>query len=97
MATTARRGSYQASKTDLANRFRRLNGQIAGIAQMVEEERYCPDVLLQLSAAIAALEKVGYILLRGHIEHCVVNGIQRGEGKEYLDELMTVVQRFSGR
>ena len=97
MATTARRGSYQASKADLLARFRRIEGQIRGISQMVEEERYCPDVLLQLSASIAALEKIGFILLREHIGHCVVSDVADGHGDETLDELITVIHRFSGR
>ncbi len=91
------RGSYQASKADLLRRFNRLNGQIAGIAQMVEDERYCPEVLTQLSAAIAALEKIGFILLRDHVQHCVADGVSAGEGDAYLDELIATIQRFSGR
>ncbi len=91
------RGSYQASKDDLLRRFNRLNGQIAGISQMVEEERYCPEVLVQLSAAIAALEKIGFILLRDHVQHCVADGIRAGDGDAYLDELIATIQRFSGR
>ncbi len=91
------RGSYQASKTDLLRRFKRLNGQIAGISQMVEDERYCPEVLTQLSAAIAGLEKIGFILLRDHVNHCVAEGITAGDGEAYLDELMATIQRFSGR
>ena len=93
----AKRGRYQANKTALLTRFRRVSGQINGIAQMVEEERYCPEVLVQLSAAIAALEKIGYVLMRDHVKHCVVEGVQRGEGEEYLDELIATIQRFSGR
>jgi DNA-binding FrmR family transcriptional regulator len=91
------RGSYQASKEELLVRFRRLNGQITGISQMVEGERYCPEVLTQLSAAIAALEKIGFILLRDHVEHCVADGIKAGNGDAYLDELVATIQRFSGR
>ncbi|HWF58587.1 MAG TPA: metal-sensitive transcriptional regulator [Candidatus Dormibacteraeota bacterium] len=91
------RGRYQANKEELLTRFRRLNGQITGIAGMVEEERYCPEVLVQLSAAIAALEKIGYILLRDHVRYCVTEGINAGEGDEYLDELIASIQRFSGR
>ena len=78
-------------------RFRRLQGQIGGIAQMVEEERYCPDVLTQLSAATAALQKIGWLLLRDHVRHCVADGIAQGEGDEKLDELIATMQRFSGR
>ncbi len=91
------RGSYQASKDDLILRFNRLNGQVKGIAQMVEEERYCPEVLTQLSAAIAALEKIGFILLRAHIEHCVTDGMRGRDADAYLDELVAIIQRFSGR
>ncbi len=91
------RGAYQASKQDLLKRFRRLAGQVNGIAQMVEEERYCPEVLTQLSAAIAGLEKIGFILLREHVQHCVTEGIAAGEGEAYMDELIATIQRFAGR
>lgn len=91
------RGSYQASKPDILRRFKRLNGQITGISQMVADERYCPEVLTQLSAAVAGLEKIGFILLRDHVKHCVAEGIAAGEGEAYLDELMATIQRFSGR
>ena len=91
------RGSYQASKAELLRRFNRVGGQVAGIAQMVEEERYCPEVLTQLSAAIAGLEKIGFILLRDHVQHCVADGMAAGDGEVYLDELMATVQRFAGR
>ncbi len=64
---------------------------------MVEDERYCPDVLTQLSASIAGLEKIGFILLREHIGHCVVEDVAGGRGDESLDELITAIHRFSGR
>ena len=91
------RGSYQASKEELLVRFNRVAGQLDGIRTMVDDERYCPEVLTQLSAAIAALEKIGYILLRDHIQGCVADGIREGKGDDYMDELMAIVQRFSGR
>ncbi len=97
MATTVRRGSYQASKAEMLARFRRVEGQIRGISQMVEDERYCPEVLTQLSASIAGLEKIGFILLREHIGHCVVEDVGKGRGEEALDELITAIHRFSGR
>ena len=97
VATAARKGSYQASKQELTARFSRLQGKIAGIARMVDEERYCPDVLTQISSAIAALEKIGFILLREHVAHCVVEDFRRGRGEETLDELMAAVHRFYGR
>ncbi|MEA2670234.1 MAG: CsoR family transcriptional regulator, copper-sensing transcriptional repressor [Chloroflexota bacterium] len=97
VATKGRKGSYQASKEELAARFSRLQGQISGIARMVEEERYCPDVLTQISSAVAALEKIGFILLREHIANCVVEDVARGKGDETVNELMAVVHRFAGR
>ena len=97
MPTTMRRGSYQASKEEVLARLRRIQGQIGGIAQMVEEERYCPDVLNQLSASIAGLEKIGFLLLRDHIAHCVVDDVNRGAADRTLDELLAVIHRFSGR
>lgn len=90
-------GSYQASKDELLVRFNRVAGQLEGIRTMVVDERYCPEVLTQLSAAIAALEKIGYILLRDHIHGCVADGIREGKGDAYMDELMAIVQRFAGR
>ncbi|GAC1340902.1 MAG: copper-sensing transcriptional repressor CsoR [Candidatus Dormibacteria bacterium] len=95
--TGARRGAYQADKEQLLARLRRIAGQVTGIAQMVEDERYCPEVLLQLSAAIAGLEKVGFLLLRDHVRHCVVEDIERGHGDDSLDELIATIKRFSGR
>ena len=90
-------GSYQASKEELLDRFDRVAGELAGIRTMVDDERYCPEVLTQLSVAIAALQAIGDILLRDHIQGCVVDGIREGKADEYIDELMAVVQRFAGR
>lgn len=96
-AASTRRGSYQADKRELLQRFNRVCGQLQGIRDMVEEERYCPEVLIQLSSVIAALEKIGFILLRDHIRTCVAEGIRQGRDQEYLDELMATIQRFAGR
>ena len=90
-------GGYAPRKPELRRRFRRLAGQLEGIERMIEEERYCPDVLVQLSAAAAALDGIGYLLVREHIAHCVREGTDRGEGSEYLDELIGVIRRFAGR
>ncbi len=79
-------------------RLRRVEGQIKGVIRMVEEGRYCVDILTQLRAVRAALRKVEEQVLREHIEHCVVNAIQSGEQDEAqakVDELLDVVSRFS--
>ena len=79
-------------------RLRRIEGQVRGILRMVEEERYCVDILTQLRAARAALKRVEDSVLREHVEHCVAEAIRSGDpaaqrGK--VDELHEVLGRFS--
>jgi DNA-binding FrmR family transcriptional regulator len=95
--TGSRRGSYQASKQVLLRRFQRIAGQVAGISRMVEDERYCPEVLVQIRSCSAALDQVGYLLLREHLGHCVAEGVRQGEGDAYLDEVMEVIRGYSRR
>ncbi len=95
--TGNRRGNYQASKQELLLRFNRVLGQVSGISRMVEEERYCPEVLVQIRSVTAALDQIGYLLLREHLAHCVSDGIRNGEGDAYLDEVMEVIRGFSRR
>ena len=80
-------------------RLRRIEGQIAGIGRMVEEKRYCVDVLTQLRAARTAIKRVEEQILREHVEHCVVNAVRTGkraEQQQKIDELLDVVARFGG-
>ena len=82
MATGAR--GYTATKDQLLNRLRRIEGQVRGIEKMVDEDRYCIEVVTQIGAVQAALDKVALGLLDEHARHCVVEG--RGEGTpEQLD------------
>lgn len=62
---------------------------------MVEEDRYCVDVLVQISAVQAALDKVGYQMLERHAKMCVTNAVKEGNGDEYMDELMKVIKQYS--
>ncbi len=89
-------GYIRASdKEKVQNRLRRIEGQVRGLQRMVDEEVYCVDVLTQISSAIAALEKVGTILLKDHVEHCVRESIEKGEGAdEKIEELTAAVERF---
>jgi len=78
-------------------RLRRVAGQVEGIQRMVEEDRYCVDVLLQVAAARAALDQVGKIVLGSHVETCVADAFasgRPGERKKKLDELLEVFSRF---
>jgi DNA-binding FrmR family transcriptional regulator len=89
---------YSASKDQLLTRLNRIEGQIRGVARMVEDDRYCIDVLTQISAAQAALDKIALGLLDGHVRHCLA-----GEGESprtpagQADELMGAVGRLVGR
>jgi CsoR family transcriptional regulator, copper-sensing transcriptional repressor len=79
----------------LQNRLRRIEGQVRGVQRMVDEEAYCIDVLTQIASVVAALEKVGTILLKDHIEHCVRGSIENGEdAEEKIAELTAAVERF---
>lgn len=92
---TATRG-YSATKDELLARLRRIEGQIRGIEAMVQDDRYCIDVLTQIGAARAALDKVALGLLDDHAHHCVV-GAKASERDEKTDELMAAVGRLMGR
>jgi DNA-binding FrmR family transcriptional regulator len=81
---------YSASKDQLLKRLRRIEGQVRGVERMVEEDRYCIDVLTQISAAQAALDKVALGLLDDHAHHCVTDA-------ERTDELMGAVGRLLRR
>lgn len=82
-------------KQSLVNRLKRVEGQVRGIQKMVEDDRYCPDILMQISAINAALEKVGFSLAERHAKHCVASAVQSGDGEAAMDELMEVMKHFS--
>ena len=88
---------YARNKDDLLNRLRRIEGQVRGLQRMVEEDTYCIDVLTQVNSVTAALRAVGMLLLDDHVRHCVRESIERGDGDEKVEELMSAVARFSGR
>ena len=79
----------------LIKRLKRIEGQVRGIQKMVEDNRYCVDILVQISAINAALNKVGFNLLERHANHCVSKAIHEGNGEESLQELMNVIKQFS--
>ena len=83
---------YSATKDELNTRLARIEGQVRGVQKMVEEDRYCIDVLTQISAIRAALDKVALGLLNDHVEHCMAQG--SGDEKrraEMTAEMMTAV------
>ena len=94
-ATTTTHG-YSGNKDPLINRLRRIEGQVRGIEGMVESDRYCIDILTQISAVQAALDKVALGLLADHAEHCVI-GAEQDDQPEKTQELMTAVARLMRR
>ena len=98
MATTPTKPihGYTATKEQLSKRLKRIEGQVRGIEGMVEDDRYCIDVLTQISAVQAALDKVALGLIDEHSRHCVM-GAAKGEQAEKTDELMAAVARLMRR
>ncbi len=78
---------------DLINRLSRIEGQIRGIKGMLEKDAYCPDVLVQVAAANAALNSFNKVLLANHIRTCVADDIREGND-ETIDELVNVLQKL---
>ena len=85
---------YSKDKEAVLTRLRRVEGQVRGLQRMVEEDRYCIDVLTQVSAARSALESVALLLLTDHMDHCVADAIRVGDGTEKVRELAQAVERL---
>lgn len=84
------------NKSKVLNRLSRVEGQVRGIGRMVDEDRYCIDILTQLQAVRAALAKVETELMREHIDHCVASAFSSGDPDQKrlkADELVTLLQR----
>ena len=85
---------YRDDNPQVLDRLRRVEGQVRGIQKMVDEDRYCIDVLTQISAAKAALDRVALLLLADHTEHCVTEAIRAGDGGDKIRELNGAVERL---
>jgi CsoR family transcriptional regulator, copper-sensing transcriptional repressor len=85
---------YRSHKEQIQARLRRIEGQIRGVQKMVDDDRYCIDVLTQVSAAKAALDAVALALLQDHTEHCVAEAIRSGDGAAKIRELNDAVERL---
>ncbi|CQR71820.1 Copper-sensing transcriptional repressor CsoR [Sporomusa ovata DSM 2662] len=81
--------------TDVKKRLRRIGGQINGIEKMIDDRRYCVDVLQQIMAARAALNQVALVMIESHTKSCVVNAIMENRTEEAVDELMGVLSKFT--
>ncbi len=90
--TAKKTPGYKASKDDILKRLARVEGQVGGVKRMVEEDRYCIDVLTQIEAAQAALNKIALGLVDDHVRHCMRGG--EGATEEQVQELMGAVGRL---
>ena len=89
---------YAANKEALIRRLHRLEGQVRGIERMIEDDRYCIDILTQVGAATTALESLAFEILDDHVNHCVKHAIASGsepEAAAKTDELLAAVRRFA--
>jgi DNA-binding FrmR family transcriptional regulator len=80
----------------LAKRLNRIEGQVRGIGRMLDEERYCVDILTQVSAVRSALDAVALELLEHHLHGCVQQAVKSGKGEPAIDEAMSVIRKFAG-
>ena len=89
-----KRLSKTNDKEAIIKRLKRIEGQVKGIQKMVEEERYCVDILTQISAIRSAINKVGSIILENHMKGCVSQSIKEGDSEEMINELMKTIDKF---
>jgi DNA-binding FrmR family transcriptional regulator len=82
-------------RKDLRQRLKKVSGQINGIDKMIEEGRYCVDIIQQILAARAALNKVALIILESHAKSCVVNAVKADKAEQSIDELLAVIKQFN--
>jgi DNA-binding FrmR family transcriptional regulator len=85
---------YTQDRDQLLKRLRRIEGQIRGIQGMVSDDRWCPDILQQIAAAGAALDKVALQLAEGHVQHCMAEGADDARRHEMTAELMQALSRL---
>ena len=93
MAMAARQYRYSKDKPALLTRMRKIEGQAKGIQRMIEEERYCIDIVQQLTALSAAIDEVSLLIMESHIEGCVANAIREEHGEGHIKELMETIRK----
>ncbi len=94
MPASTKQPGYAPHTEAVLTRLRKVEGQVRGLQRMVQDERYCVDVLAQISSTANALEKVGLMLLNDHIRTCVRESLADGKGDDKVEELVTAVDRF---
>lgn len=79
----------------ITKRLRRIEGQVRGIIKMIEDDKNCEEILIQIGSVKAALHKAGQVILEGHLSHCVINGIHEGKEEETIKKLSSAIEQFS--
>jgi DNA-binding FrmR family transcriptional regulator len=97
--TTAQNGHYHyhQDKEALLKRMRRIEGQTRGVQRMIEEDRYCPEIVQQISSLTSAAKEVSLLLLQHHIEGCVVDAVRQGNSEDKVRELMGLLRKAIGQ
>jgi CsoR family transcriptional regulator, copper-sensing transcriptional repressor len=95
--TTTFRHSYAKDRSLLLRRLARIEGQVRGIARMIERDEYCIDILQQTSALRAAVDAVSLLVMEDHVAGCLRTAVETGEAEAYTEEVMDVVRRSMGR
>lgn len=80
---------------NLHRRLKKISGQIAAIDRMIDEDVPCEDIIVQINAVKSAIHKVGQIIMQGHIQHCVRDGIEHGDAEKTIAEFTKVIEQFS--
>ena len=91
------RHAYSKDRAQLLRRLSRVEGQVRGIARMIEREEYCVDILQQTAALRAAVDSLSILLLEDHVQGCVRTAAEAGQADQYVDEVIDVVRRTLGR
>ena len=97
MDKMTRQYQYINEKPTLLARMKKIEGQARGIQRMIEEDRYCIDVVQQLTALCAAADEVSFLILQGHIEGCVTDAIREQHGESHMRELMETLRKAMRR
>ena len=93
----ARQYRYTKEKSSLLARMKKIEGQAKGIQRMIEDDRYCIDIIQQITALVAAADEVALLILENHIEGCVTNAIREQHGEGHMKELMETLRKAMRR
>ncbi len=97
MPTTIRQYRYTKDKSSLLVRMKKIEGQAKGIQRMIEEDRYCIDIVQQLTALSAAADEVSLLVLQSHIKGCVTDAIREQHGERHIEELLETIRKAMKR